>query len=132
LHYGNEKIPKQGVPGGQGTITITEPGEMWIEYRIARDSRMEKMMDRLSTSNGASLGGSEQRWVDAGWVSTGDGVQTSSTEFEPDGRVLLARHRVSTTVNNSASIEDPSQGFMVWLEPITVASGASARSRRAN
>lgn len=132
LHYTSESIPKQGYPRSHGTITIVRAGEMWIEYRITRGPRSGKMTDKLSASTGSSVGSSEQSWVDSRSVSTGDGVGRSTTEFEPDEVVLLNRHRVSTTVNSSSMVEDPSQGFMVWLEPTTGASGPSASSRSAN
>jgi hypothetical protein len=36
--------------------------------------------------------------------------------FEPGQRIELIRHRVSQA-SDSGKIEDPSAGFMVWLEP---------------
>jgi hypothetical protein len=119
LNLVGENIPKQGFPAPQGMITLTEPGEQWIEYRISRSALTGKWMDGLRTSGGAGVGSSQQDWVEAQRrTSTGDGVGTSTESFDPGQTVVLSRQRISTTANASSKIEDPSAGFMVWLVPL--------------
>jgi hypothetical protein len=72
----------------------------------------------LETPEG-SVGGASQAWVK--WkktVSSGEGVGYMSKDFEPDKVIVLERHRVSQKTNSSMQIEDPSAGFMDWLEPV--------------
>jgi hypothetical protein len=118
LQMATEDIPKTGYPESRGTISLDEPGETWIEYRIAPSPNSELWMDKLSTPT-ASVGSSSQPWVK--WkrhTSTGEGVGHSTDVFEPGSNVLIARHRVSQTATSSDKIEDPSAGFMIWLEPV--------------
>jgi hypothetical protein len=117
LKYASEQIPQNGFPKGHGTITLSEPGETWIEYRIAPDPRSGLWMDKLLTP-GVSVGSSSQDWVK--WskrTGTGAGVSESTKVFEPGDKIVLARERVSQRATNSSKIEDPSAGFMIWLEP---------------
>jgi hypothetical protein len=37
--------------------------------------------------------------------------------FEPGTDILITRQRVSQKATSSDQIEDPSAGFMIWLEP---------------
>jgi hypothetical protein len=126
LHHTSEKIPKRGFPASHSTITLTNPGEQWVEYRISRNARSGKWMDGLLTSMG-SVGSSQQDWVEAGSrVSTGDGVGTTTKSFVPGQTIVLERYRVSTTANSSSKIEDPSAGFMIWLVPMSAGAGRGA------
>jgi hypothetical protein len=123
LHHTGENIPRQGFPAAHSTITLSDAGEQWIEYRVSRDTRTGKWMDGLSTSGG-SVGSSQQDWVEAGSrVSTGDGVGTTTKSFGPGQTIILERYRVSTTANSSSKIEDPSAGFMIWLVPMSAGAG---------
>jgi hypothetical protein len=118
LQMATEDIPKTGYPAARGTISLDEPGEKWIEYRIAPSPNSEHWMDELSTPT-ASVGSSTQPWVK--WqrrTGTGEGVGHSTEVFEPGINVLVARYRVSQTAASSDRIEDPSAGFMIWLEPV--------------
>jgi len=119
LKQAGEKIPKQGFPAFNGSIRLDEPGEIWIEYRIMPDPVSGLWMDHLSTSN-ASVGSSSQDWVK--WqqrTSTGEGVSYTTKTSEPGETIILSRERVSKSATNSSLIEDPSAGFMIWLEPTT-------------
>lgn len=116
LKYADESIPRQGYPAGQGSITLSEPGELWIEYRIAFDPRSKSWQAKLSTPS-ASVGGSQQDWVN--WPSrttAGEGIGYKTESHEPGKIILLDRERISQ-VSNSQNIEDPSAGFMIWLVP---------------
>jgi hypothetical protein len=120
LNYGSENIPKQGFPASHGSITLDEPGETWVEYQIAPDSNSGSgiWMDSLRMLNGASVGSRQQDWVK--WksrVGAGDGVSYTTKVSEPGEVIVLARERVSKTATNSEQIEDPSAGFMIWLDP---------------
>jgi hypothetical protein len=120
LHYADRDIPRQGFPRGHGMLFISEPGEMWIEYRISRDPNTGKWMDKLSTSNG-SVGSSQQDWVEAPRrTSSVSGVGTTTAEMPPGEIALITRQKVSTkaTMTNASQIEDPSSGFMIWLVPV--------------
>jgi hypothetical protein len=111
-----EKISKEGFPQGGNTITISEPGEHIVRYRIRRDPRNSVWWGEIE-ANYSILGGYEQPWVE--WkttASTTGGVSTTTQDFAPDERVELARHRVSQ-VRSSDKIEDPAPGFLIWLEP---------------
>jgi hypothetical protein len=102
----------------QGMMSFEEPGEHWIEYRIAPSTDSEHGMDKLTTSNG-SVGSSSQPWVK--WQRRSgftDGVGHDTEVFEPGTDILVTRHRVSQTATSSDQIEDPSAGFMIWLEPV--------------
>ena len=62
--------------------------------------------------------GNYQEWPDwAQRVAAGDGVGDMTEVFEPEERVELIRWRMSQAAN-SASIEDPAAGYMIWLEPV--------------
>jgi hypothetical protein len=111
-----ESIPKQGFPAEQGSITLSEPGEVWIEYRIAFDPQSKTWQDRLSTPS-AYLGSSQQDWVT--WPSkttASEGVAYKTESHEPGKIILLDRERVSQA-SSSQNIEDPAAGFMIWLVP---------------
>jgi hypothetical protein len=111
------KIPKEGFAQANGSIRLDEPGETWVEYRISPDPVSGLWMDHLRTSN-ASVGSSTQEWVK--WkqrVSTSGGVSYTTLASEPGETIILARERVSQSATSSSKIEDPSAGFMIWLEP---------------
>ena len=110
------RIPKEGFPKDGGTIVISEPGEHVVRYRIQRDSRDNRWYGKLVT-RGASVGQDEHRWVHWGSrTATTEGVSTSVQVFDRDDRVILARHRVSQATSPQG-IEEPSAGFLIWLEP---------------
>jgi hypothetical protein len=44
-------------------------------------------------------------------------VGYSTIVKKPDERIVLLRYRVSQTATRIPKIEDPSAGFMIWLEP---------------
>jgi hypothetical protein len=118
LQMATEDISKTGYPSARGTISLDEAGETWIEYRITPSPNSEHWMDKLSTPT-ASVGSSSQPWVQSQrHTSTGEGVGHTTEAFEPGKNVLIARHRVSQTATSSDQIEDPSAGFMIWLEPV--------------
>lgn len=113
-----QDIPKKGYPKTQGMILLDEPGEMWIEYRIAPSPGSENWMDKLTTSSG-SVGSSSQPWVK--WsrrTGIGEGVGHTTQVFEPATDILITRERVSQKAISSDQLEDPSAGFMIWLEPV--------------
>ena len=116
LRYESRAIPKQGFPSGHGTIAIMEPGEQWIEYCIFRDADSGKWHDMLQTRQ-VSVSGTFQDWPD--WPSRmggGTAVGDTTRVFDPDQRIELARWHVSQA-KSSAQIEDPSAGYMIWLDP---------------
>jgi hypothetical protein len=109
VKYADESIPRLGYPAEQGSITLSEPGEVWVEYRIAFDPRSKSWQDKLSIPSG-NLGNSQQDWVD--WpkrVSASEGVGYKTESYEPDKIILLDRERISQ-VSNSQNMEDPSAG----------------------
>jgi hypothetical protein len=111
-----DSVPKEGYPPEGGSIWIREPGEYVIDYHIDRDRRDGKWYGNLKTKAG-SVGHDLQPWVS--WqsrTSTRGGVSTSTRSFEPDQRFELIRYRISQA-SSSDKIEDPSAGFMIWLEP---------------
>jgi hypothetical protein len=111
-----QDIPAKGYPTTQGMISMEEPGEHWIEYRIAPNPDSEQWMDKLTTSNG-SVGSSSQPWVK--WQRRSgftEGVSYDTNVFEPGTDILITRHRVSQKANSSDQIEDRAAGFMIWLE----------------
>lgn len=117
LHYSSENIPKQGLATSHGTITLSEPGETWVEYRIAPNPVSGVWLDMLRMPH-ASVGSSSQEWVK--WkrrVASGDSVSYTTKVSEPGDVIVLARERVSEKATDSSKIEDPSAGFMIWLEP---------------
>lgn len=117
LQLATQDIPKTGYPATQGMILLDEPGETWIEYRIA-PSPNHHWMDKLSTST-ASVGSSSQPWVK--WsrrTGTAAGVGHATQVFEPAADILITRYCVSQQATSSDKIEDPLAGFMIWLEPV--------------
>jgi hypothetical protein len=117
INIATENIPKDAFPSNNGMIVLSKPGESWIEYRITKDPDGKSWMDQLSTSNG-SVGSRPQPWVTWGRkMSTDGGVGHKTQSFEPGQKILLERHRVSQKATSSNQIEDPSAGFMIWLEP---------------
>ena len=116
VQMAGQDIPKDGFPAPQGMISLDQPGESWIEYRLTYDPQTKSWSDTMSTPTG-SVGSSSQPWVT--WsrrTSTGSGVSYKTESFEPNKKILLARERVSQKANSSSQIEDPSAGFMIWLE----------------
>jgi hypothetical protein len=112
----SEEIPKDGFPPEHGSIGIRDPGEHVITYRITRDPRNGQWYGNLHAASGGT-GKDAHPWVE--WpsrTSSGGGVGGTTRTFEPDERVELIRLRVSQA-SNSSMIEDPSAGFMIWLEP---------------
>ena len=117
LRCESEQVPEEGLPTGQGTIHIREPGEMWVMYQIRRDERTGDWRGSMIT-NFASVGSDEHEWV--GWSnrsSQSSGIGTTTRISEPDENLLIERHRVSQR-SSSSDIEDPARGFMIWLEPV--------------
>ncbi len=118
LKYASQDVPAKGFPAGNGSIRLDNPGETWITYRIAPNVKTGKWMDHLETPSG-SVGSSQQDWVS--WtrrMGSSEGVGTTTKESKIGEAILLARLRVSQSAPNSADIDDPSAGFMIWLEPI--------------
>jgi hypothetical protein len=117
IKYSGESIPKNGTPKASGYITLSQTGETWIEYKIRPEVGTKRWADTLETPHG-SVGGASQEWVK--WkqqTGSGDGVGHTTKSFEPDKVIVLARQRISQTAKSSDKIEDPSAGFMIWLEP---------------
>jgi hypothetical protein len=117
INLSTESIPKTGYPQSNGMIVIDKPGESWIEYRIKHDTDTKNWSDQLTTPSG-SVGSSSQPWVT--WnrrTSTSEGIGNKTEARDPKKTILLCRHRVSKKATNSGRIEDPSAGFMLWLEP---------------
>lgn len=118
------KVPKEGWPSGRGaTITLGTAGEHVIRYSIRRDPKDDRFCGWLST-RGASGGGGSVGWGDEhAWVQrppkvcTTGGVGTSTRAYPMDRLIELCRHRVSQA-NSSEDIEDPSEGFLIWLERV--------------
>jgi hypothetical protein len=111
-----DRIPKQGFRDDGGTTFLREPGEHFVRYRIGRDPRDNRWSGTLST-RGAGISSTGGEWVEWGSrTATTDGVGPTTETFPPGQRVLLARHRVSQA-KSSSDIEDPSAGFLIWLEP---------------
>jgi hypothetical protein len=110
------QIPKESFPQFGGTITISQPGEHVVRYRIRRGPRDDLWWGEMSAS-GARVGRYEAPWIE--WerrTATTDGVGSSTIKFPPDQRVVLIRYRVSQAPS-SDKIEDPATGFLIWLEP---------------
>lgn len=117
LHYQTSLIGQSGAGQSSATITMDDPGEHWIEYRIRRDRDSGKWMDELATEQG-TVGSSQQDWID--WpqkTSTSEGVGRRTESFPTGVDVLLIRRRVSQA-SSSDQIENPSAGFMIWLEAV--------------
>jgi len=71
----------------------------------------------VSTKN-ASVSGSYQAWPH--WdsrVGAGQSVADETKVIEPDELIEIVRWHVSQATS-SANIEDPSPGYMIWLEPL--------------
>jgi hypothetical protein len=118
LKYSGEQIPKNGIPQSHGSITLSDPGEIWIEYRISPNPQSEQWSDKLYTPN-AAVGSAMQKWVK--WTrrtTTNEGISYTTQVTEPGKIIVLNRERVSQTAADSSRIEDPSAGFMIWLEPL--------------
>jgi hypothetical protein len=113
-----DDIPKEGFPQQGGTMPIHEPGEYVIGYEIDRDRANGGWYGKTTLAGTGSVGKDHQPWVE--WTSktsTGGGVPETAQTYEPGERIELMRHRVSQ-VRDSTKIEDPSAGFMIWLEPV--------------
>jgi hypothetical protein len=112
-------IPKEGFPRSSGTISISEPGEHLVRYRIRRDPRDNRMYGSIWTRD-VIAGKSEQPWVEWDYKMTatgGIGRGTSKVPvWQPGQRVELIRYRVSQATLYD-KIEDPAPGFLIWLEP---------------
>jgi hypothetical protein len=116
LRVVGDRIPGQGFPDEGGAVFLREPGEHFVRYRIQRDPRDNRWSGTLST-RGASTSSTSGEWVEWGSrTATTDGVGATTEAFAPDERVVLARYRVSQA-RSSSDIEDPSAGFLIWLEP---------------
>lgn len=110
-------VPKEGYPNDGGTIYLREPGEHVVRYLIRHDPSDGRWYGSLHTRTG-SVGKDHQPWVKwASRISAGSGVGSSTRSFETHQQVEIIRHRVSEKANSSTGIEDPSAGFMIWLEP---------------
>ena len=113
--YG-DKVPTEGYPNSGGSIWLREPGEHVIRYQIERDPVSDRWYGELKTPTG-SVGNDNQPWVE--WpakTSTSGGVGKSTQSFDPGKRIEIIRHRVSQN-RDSRKIEDPTAGFMIWMEP---------------
>ena len=110
-------VPQEGFPTDGGTMYLREPGEHVVRYLIRRDPKDNGWYGSLHLVGSGSVGKQNQPWVD--WSSrtaTSSGPGSATKTFETGERVEIIRHRVSQA-KSSADIEDPSAGFMVWLEP---------------
>ncbi len=117
LKYAGETIPKSGIPTARGYITLSSPGETWVQFKISPAEGATRWDGSLAAPGG-SVGSVSQDWVKwKQYVGAGDAVGYMTKEFEPDKVIVLKRHRVSQTVTSSTQVEDPSAGFMIWLEP---------------
>ena len=117
LCYEGGEIPEDGFSDVGGTIFLRSAGEQLIRYSIRRDPRDDRWYGSLS-AGGGSRGKDEQPWVE--WKSQSSrtsGVSTATRSYPKNQIVELVRHRVSKE-NSTDNIEDPANGFMIWLEPI--------------
>jgi hypothetical protein len=109
-------IPKDGFPTRGAMMSLHEPGEQYIEYRIDKYPRNDQWRGTLRTRD-SSVGSDIHPWVT--WdtrTSRSNGVSTRAQTFEPGKKALLLRFRTSQK-SNAQDVEDPAEGFMVWLEP---------------
>ena len=110
-----DQIPKRGYPQDGGTITLG-PGEQVLRYRIAKRGDEDKFFGTLSSLS-AGVGGNEHEWPRwPSMVSTTEGVGKTTVAFPPGQVVEVCRHRVSQAFS-SDRMEDPSAGFLIWMEP---------------
>ena len=112
------EVPKSGYPSSGVTISRLKSGETWIEYRIRRDPKSGELRGSMRTP-GFAAGSDVHDWVQ--WPrkrSTLDGVTSTTHVFVPGQTVELIRLRVSKDAASAQDIEDPADGFMIWLAPI--------------
>ena len=109
-------VPAQGFPTDGGTMYLREPGEHVVRYVIRRDPKSNQWYGSMHTESG-SVGSNDHPWVEwSSRTSTSGGPGPTTQSFETDQRVEIIRHRVSQA-KSSEDIEDPSAGFMIWLDP---------------
>jgi hypothetical protein len=117
IHTFSDGIPKNGFPQQSGSLFIHEPGEQVIGYEIDRDRTNGKWYGKTTLAGTGSVGKDDHPWVE--WrtkTSTSGGVPRDPRTFESGQSVELIRFRISQA-SDSSKIEDPSAGFMIWLEP---------------
>jgi hypothetical protein len=110
-------VPSDGFPmEGTSSISLLGKGEQVIVYRVDQDRRDDKWYGTLEAGS-ARVGRFDHPWVK--WSSSTSmtaGVGKATSSFKPGQRIELIRHRISQA-SDSRKIEDPSAGFMIWLEP---------------
>jgi hypothetical protein len=55
IQLATQDIPAKGYPATHGMISMDQPGEHWIEYRITPNPDSEHWMDKLTTSTGSGV-----------------------------------------------------------------------------
>ncbi|MCO6044499.1 hypothetical protein NG895_11340 [Aeoliella sp. ICT_H6.2] len=110
-------VPKEGLPDSGEISDVLEPGEHVVAYRVIEDSADGEPIGTLEIDDFSRSGGKHPwaEWVD--WRGRTQDVGPYTQSFEPTEPVVMLRHRVSATAKKSSTIEDPSAGLLIWLEP---------------
>lgn len=118
LKFRMSQVPATGFPTNVTTFQLGQTGETWVEYRIEPHAPPADWADLLSTPiQSHSSSPEELNWMSKSRSTVdGEGVGYTTQSSEAGSRVLLYRHRVSEKATSSKLIEDPSEGFIIWLE----------------
>ncbi len=120
LKFRARQVPKSGFPTNVAAFEFPQAGEVWIEYRIDPDSAPNSWSDKLSTS----VHEYRSDPTELEWMNWKDGARSNTTDVgyytsakNPDESILLIRYRASQHATKESQIEEPSDGFIIWLVP---------------
>ncbi|MEO1498591.1 MAG: hypothetical protein AAFV43_15715 [Planctomycetota bacterium] len=114
VRFVGANVPANGFPAQSDRARRLGPGEHTIEFRLGTPEPTGARVASIHVERAIKatrVGWSHPRWV----ITRGVGRETRG--YNPAKPVLLQRHRVSNEANPSG-VKTPTDGFMIWLEPV--------------
>jgi hypothetical protein len=112
------EISEEGFPKNSGRIELVGEGEEFLTYRIVRDPRTNSWQGTLTFAD-ASIGAYPSHWVEWSNISKSTkSVGNVTAIAEPGEPLMLIRCRVAEAITGNSFPSEPTDGFMIWIEPI--------------
>jgi hypothetical protein len=114
LRWVDAAIPRTGFPAPAGfTRALSGPDENVVIYRI--DENGWSTLDVL----GETIQGNQRKWSTANRLLEAEGVGERTETYDPGEPIVLTRQIGDFGFfSGPVNMEDPTDGFMIWLEPI--------------
>lgn len=114
LRFVHGGVPLTGLPAASEELTRLGPGEHTVEYDVKREETREAWTATVQTAR--AIDTTRVLWGEPRWYIV-RGVGRETRDFPADDPAVLWRLRASNEKNPN-SLAGPTDGFMIWLEPL--------------